>query len=165
MRGRARVGGVELARHAPGKESLAPGLDRLLHRARHQHRLAGSGDRSVHQHAIAAQLHRNGGVRGRAHAGIDQHRHLGVVDDQAQIPRVEDAHAGANQGGQRHHRHTADVFQHPGLDGVVGAVHHDLEALLDQSFGRFQGLGHVREQVARVAQDLELDQVMAAILG
>ena len=54
---------------------------------RHQHRVLRRGDRRVHQHAVAAQLHRDGGVGGRADAGVDQHRHLDALDDELQVPR------------------------------------------------------------------------------
>src|SRR5690606_271726 len=37
--------GVALARDAPGAEGVAAGLHRELHRARHQHRVPGAGDR------------------------------------------------------------------------------------------------------------------------
>ena len=44
---------------------------------------ARTGDRGVHQHAVTAQLHGDGGIGGGADAGIDQDRHLGVLDDGA----------------------------------------------------------------------------------
>ena len=74
--------GVELARHPAGEERLAPGLDREPHRARHPHRVARLRDRGVHQHAGAAQLHRDRGVRRRADARVDEHRHLRCVEDE-----------------------------------------------------------------------------------
>jgi hypothetical protein len=45
------------------------------------------GDGGVHQHAVATQFHGDRRIRRGADAGIDQHRHLRVVDDQAQVPR------------------------------------------------------------------------------
>src|SRR5690606_18472180 len=83
--------GVALARDAPGAERGAPGLHRQLHGVRHERGFAGPGDRGVHEHAVAAELHRDGRVGGRAHAGVDDDRHLGVVDDLEQVPAVLDA--------------------------------------------------------------------------
>src|SRR2546421_2339394 len=79
---RAGAGGVELLRHAAGEKGLAPGLDRFSHRLRHQHRVLRLRDRGVHEHRVAAELHRDGGIGGGAHAGIDHHRHLGAADDE-----------------------------------------------------------------------------------
>ena len=59
-----------------------------------------------------------------------------LVDDELQVPRIEDAHARADERGERHDRDAADGLQHLRLDRVVGAVHHHLEAFLDQRLGR-----------------------------
>jgi hypothetical protein len=45
--------------------------------------------------------------------------------------------------------------------GIVGAVDHDLEAVLDQRFGRLQRFRHVREKIGRVAEHFQLAQRMA----
>ena len=119
------------------------------------------GDGGVHQYAVAAQFHGDRRVRGGADAGVDQDRHLEAVDDQAQVPRIDDAHAGADQRSERHDRDTADILQHLGLDRVVGAVHHHLEAVLDENLGGFQRFRHVREQIGRIAQHFELAQRVA----
>ena len=41
-------------------------------------------------------------IRGRADTGINEYGHFGVVDDQAQVPGIDNAHARADQRGQRH---------------------------------------------------------------
>ncbi|MPN19399.1 hypothetical protein SDC9_166768 [bioreactor metagenome] len=47
------------------------------------------------------------------------------------------------------------------MDGVVGAVDHDLKAFLDQGFGGLQRFRHVWEEVGRVAEHFQLAQRMA----
>src|SRR3989338_1531172 len=61
---------VLFARHAPGEIGLAPGRDRFFHGARHEHRVLRQRDRGVHEHAVAAQFHRNRRVARRAHTGV-----------------------------------------------------------------------------------------------
>src|SRR5690606_12613187 len=66
-----------------------------------------------------------------------------------------------DQGRERHDRYAANVFQHAALDGVVGAINHDLEPVFDQRAGGVQRFRHVGEEVVGTAQDLELDEVVA----
>jgi len=77
---------------------------------RHEHRVLRLGDRGVHEHRVAAELHGDGRVGGGAHARVDDHRHLGGFDDQLQVPRIEDAHARADERGERHDRDAAEVL-------------------------------------------------------
>ena len=95
-RGRARTRGIELARHAARTEGLAAGLDGFFHRAGHQHGIFRERDACVHEDARAAELHRDRRVGRGAHAGVDQHWNFRRLDDELQVPRVEDAHAGAD---------------------------------------------------------------------
>ena len=145
----------------PARKASRPASTALLHGARHQHRVARRGDGGVHQHAVAAQLHGDGGVGGGADAGVDDHRHLRLLDDELQVPGIEDAHARADQRGERHDGDAADRLEHLRHDRIVGGVHHHLEAFLHQRLGRRQRLGHVRVQRVRIAQHLELDEVVA----
>jgi len=46
------------------------------------------GDGGIHQHAVAAELHGDGGVGRGAHACIDQHGNLGLLDDALDVERV-----------------------------------------------------------------------------
>jgi hypothetical protein len=69
------------------------------------------GDRGVHQHAVAAKLHGNRGVRGRTHARVDQNGHPRILHDLADVVAILDPEAGPDRGGQRHHRHAADGLQ------------------------------------------------------
>jgi hypothetical protein len=62
---------------------------------------------------------------------------------------------------QRHDRDAADVFQHARLDRIVGAIHHDLEAVLDQRRRGLERFRHVGEQRLRIAQHFELAQCVA----
>jgi hypothetical protein len=78
--------------------------------------------------------------RGGADAGVDQDRHLGVLDDGEDVERVADAEPGADGRGQRHHGAAADVFQLLGDDRVVVGVDHHVEAVGDQHLGGLDGL-------------------------
>ena len=51
------------------------------------------GDAGVHEHRVAAELERHRRVRGRAHAGVDDDRHLHRLEDDAQVVRVANAEA------------------------------------------------------------------------
>ena len=95
----------------PARKASRPASTAFFIAPAMQHRIARRGDRGVHQHAVAAELHRDRRVGGGADAGVDQHRHLGVLDDDLQIPRIEDAHARTDQRGERHDRHAADVLE------------------------------------------------------
>src|SRR5690606_2639094 len=108
-----------------------------------------------------ARLQGDGSVGGGADTGVDEHGHAGLVEDETQVPGVDDAHARTNERGQRHDRHAAQVFEHAALNGVVGAIHHDLEAVGHQRAGGLERGRHVGEEVVFVAQNLELDQVTA----
>ena len=119
------------------------------------------GNRRVHQDTIAPQLHGNRRIGSSSYTGIDDDRHLGVIDNQAQIPRIQDAHAGTDQRGERHHRDATNIFEHPGLDRVVRAVDHDMEAIFDQRFRRLQGFRHIGKQAGRIAQNFQLAQRVA----
>src|ERR1044071_6749519 len=94
-------------------------------------------------------------------AGVDQHRDLHLLEGELQDPRIEDAHPRADERGERHDRDAADLLQHLRLDRVVGAVHHHLEPFFDQGLGRGKGLGHVGIQRVRVAEHLELHEVVS----
>ena len=133
----------------------------MLHRTGHQHRVLRFGNRGVHQHTIAAQFHRDGGIAGSADTGIDDDRHLGVLDDRKDVVAILDAEAGADRGGQRHHGAAANLFQPLGQYRVITAIDHHVEAFLDQRFGGGQRADHVRVQGLRIGQHFELDQLAA----
>ena len=92
--------GVAALLHPAGEIGEPPRLDRRLHRPRHQHRVLGLGDRGVHQHAVAAQLHRLRGVARGADAGVDQHRHARAFDDQPDGHAVLDSEPRADRRAQ-----------------------------------------------------------------
>ncbi len=118
------------------------------------------GDGGVHQHRLATQLHGDRCIGSGAHAGVDQHRDLGFLEDDAQVVGVADAQAGADQAGQRHYRDAADLGQLAGDDRVVAGVHHHVEAVLHQLLGGLEGLDDVGEQGLLVGEDFQLDQVV-----
>ena len=93
--------------------------------------------------------------------GIDQHRHLRRLDDELEIPGVEDAHPRSDQRGEGHDRDAADRLELARDDGVVGRVDQHLEAVADERLRGLDRRAHVREQGLRVAQHLELDQRVA----
>src|SRR5208283_821335 len=80
--------GVLLLGHAAGQIGQTAALDRQAHGAGHGDGVLGFGNGGVHQHAVAAQFHGDGGVRGGADPGIDQHRHRRLLDDLADVDRV-----------------------------------------------------------------------------
>src|SRR5690606_18371677 len=84
--GRAGISAVVLARDATSQEGFAACLHGELHGGGHEHWVARAGDCGVHEYAVAAQLHGNGGVGGSTYSGIHQHGHLSLVDDEAQVP-------------------------------------------------------------------------------
>jgi hypothetical protein len=151
---------VLLARHASGEVGLAPGFDRLSHRLCHEHRVLRRGNRGVHEHAVATQLHRNGGIARRAHTRVHQDRHRGLLDDETDIVRIADAQPRTDRRRQRHHRHTAHLGKAPRHDRIVIGVHHDFETVLDQRLGSGQGLGDIRVQGFFTAQHLELHKIV-----
>jgi hypothetical protein len=157
---RRRHGPVGDSFHASGEEGLTTGDDGMAHRRRHQHRIARMGDCGIHQHAVAAEFHRHGGIGRGADAGIDDDRHAGFGDDDLQVPRIQDAHAGTDQTGQRHDGDTSHALEHARLYGIVRAIDHDAEALADQRLGSAQGFRHVGEQRLLIAQHFELDQIV-----
>src|SRR5690606_18494381 len=112
-------GGIQAARHASGQVGSAAGNHRMLHGFGHQYRLLGGGDGGVHQHPGAAQLHGDGGIGSGTDPGVNQNRHGGLFQDDAQVVGVADAQTGTDQAGQRHYRDAADVGQLAGNDGVV----------------------------------------------
>ncbi len=120
-----------------------------------------AGDGGVHQDPVTAQFHGYGGIRGGTHAGIDQDRYRGVLDDGEDVVGIADAEAGSNRRGQRHDGHATHFLEAPGDDRVVIGVDHDLEALPDQCFGGLQGLGDIRKQGLLVTEHLQLHQVVA----
>ena len=126
-----------------------------------QHGILRAGDRGVHEHAVAAEFHRDRGIGSGADAGVDDDRHLRVLDDFDQVPAVLDAEARTDRRGQRHHRDAADFFEPFGQDRIVAGVDHDLEAVGDELLGGLQGLHDVGEQRLLVAEHFQLDQRMA----
>ena len=97
--------------------------------------------------------------RRRADAGVEDHRHAGLLADQPQVVGVADAHARADRRAERHDRRAADVLEAAGEHRVVVRVGQDDEAVVDELLGGRQQLGRVGQQRALVADDLELDPV------
>ena len=72
-RERTRGACVQAFGHAAGKLREAAGFDGEFHGQRHLLGVFGLGDCRIHQHGIRTQLHRDGGVAGSAHSGIDDY--------------------------------------------------------------------------------------------
>src|SRR5690606_25666646 len=149
--------GIELLRHTPGQIGQTPRLNGVLHRLGHQYRLLRVCDGAVHQHRLTAQFHGDGRVGSGTYTGINQHRHLGLFEDDAQVVRVADAKTSADQAGQRHDGDTADLGQLAGDDRVVAGVDHDVETFANQDFSRLEGLDHVGKQGLLICQHFQLD--------
>ena len=69
--GGARCVRVPAPRDPPGEERLAAGAHGVAHRLGHQRRIARVRDGRVHEHPVAPDLHGDGRVAGRPHAGVD----------------------------------------------------------------------------------------------
>src|SRR5215218_5266831 len=149
--------GVEAAGDAAGAVGEAAGLDGLAHGLGHQGRLLGAGDGAGQQDGVAAELHGDGGVGGGADPGVQDHRDGGLLDDDAQVVGVGDAHAGADRRPQGHDRGAAQLGQVAGQDRVVVGVGEHGEPVVDQGLGGVAELDPVREQGPVVADDLQLD--------
>jgi len=96
-------------------------------------------------------------------AGND--RHLGLLQDDAQVRRIADPHAGADRRGERHDRRAAEVRELLADHRIVIGVGQDDEALGEQNLRRDEQLGVVREEGLRVADHLELDPLPASQLA
>ena len=65
----------------------------MFHRARHQDRILGFGNRGVHQNAITAKFHGLRRIGGCPDASVDNDWHARLLNNQADIERVLDAEA------------------------------------------------------------------------
>ena len=163
---RPDVGELGLAAYSlrgirPARNASRPATTARLHRVRHPHRVVRVGDRRVHQHAGAAQLHRDRRIRCRADAGIDQHRDLRALEDELQVPRIENAHTRADQRCERHDRDAADRLELARDDRIVRRVDHHVETVGDQRLRGLERLPDVGEQRVLVAEHLEFAQRVA----
>src|SRR5690606_15136542 len=113
----------------------------------------------VLQRAGAAELRGDGRIGSGTDPGVDQNRHGGLFQDDAQVVGVADAQTGTDQAGQRHYHDAAYVGQLAGNDGVVTGIDHDIEPFPDQHFGGLDGFHHVGEQGLLVGQHFQLDQI------
>src|SRR5260370_886926 len=91
-------GGVELFRDPARLEREPSRLDGEPHRRGHRHRVLGAGDGRVHEHAVTAELHRDGGVGGSAHAGVDDDGDGDGLKDDLDVVPGPDAQARADRG-------------------------------------------------------------------
>ncbi len=145
--------------HAAGLPGQPPGLDRQAHRARHPDRIAGLGHGRVHEDPVHPELHGDGRVRRRPHAGVHDDRDSDCLLDEQDVLRVEDPLSRSDGRGQRHDAHRARVLELPRHHQVVVRVGHDLEALARQHAGGLDQLARVGEERLLVADHLELDAV------
>ena len=67
----------------------------------------GHADRRVHEHRVGAELHRLGGVGGRAEPGVDDHRHGCLLDDDLHGVAGPQALVRADPRPERHDRRAA----------------------------------------------------------
>ena len=122
----------------------------------------------VQEHAVDAQLHGDRHVAGRAHAGIDDHRIVGIavleiLQANADVVGVEDALAGSDRAARRHHARRAGLFQPPGDDRIVARIAEDLKTFGHQPLGGLERGHGVGQQRLRIPQHLQLDPVGARV--
>jgi len=139
---------------------LAARLDGLSHRRGHEHGILGRGDGCVHEHAVAAELHGDGRVGGRADSGVDDDGHPGVLDDGQEVVRIADTESRSDGRGQRHHGHATDLLEALRDDRIVVGVDHDLEVVVDELLRRVECRRDVGVERLLVAEHLELDEVV-----
>ena len=91
-----------------------------------------------------------------ADTGIDDHRYARLFNDQADVDRVLDAEARADQRTQRHDGDAAGIFQLARVDRIVAAIDHHFETLGDEDFRGGERLLHIRIQRLLIGQHFQL---------
>ena len=151
---------VEFFRHASGAIRLAAGYDRVLHGFCHQHRILGSGNPCVHEDGVSTQFHGDCGVRGSAHARVNDDWKAGDKFAQnADAGLILDFHAAADGSAERHDGGRASIYQAFCEDDIVRRVGKDREALLHQDASCLKRGLNVGIERGLVADDLEFDPV------
>ena len=137
--------------------SLPSASDRRRKAPRHPARILGDGYGRVYQDGVGTHFHRFRRMAGPANPGIDNHWDGRLIDDYAELVPSFQAAIGANRRTQGHHRRRAGVLQSLGKHGVrVDVGQHD-EAFAHQDFRRGQRFDRVRQQIARIGVDFQLD--------
>ena len=97
------------------------------------------------------------GVGGGADTGVQDHGHVGLLDDEGDVVGVADPEPAADRRPEGHDHGAPDLLEAPGRDRVVVAVGEHDEAVVDQLLRRGHQLHRVGQQGPVVADDLELD--------
>src|SRR6266704_4400353 len=156
-------GGVQAFGHAPGEVGLTAGNDGVAHGFGHEDGVLGFGNGGVHQHAIGAEFHGDGGVGSRANAGIHNHGNFGnAFTKDAEVRGILHAKAGADGCSERHNSGGARVDEFTGGDKIVVRVRENDETFLDKNARRFDKLLSVWEKRLLIANDFELDPIRKA---
>ncbi len=140
-----------------GLECEAAGLDGHAEGTSHGHGAGGDGDGGVDEDCVGAEFHGLGRVAWGSDAGVDDDRHDGLLDDNAELVAGLEALMGADGGAEGHDGGRADLLEASCEDGVGVDVGKDGESLADETFGGGEGFDGIWEEVARVRVDLELD--------
>ena len=153
-------GGVEALGHAAGEPGFAAGDDGVAHSFGHKNGIGCFGDSGVHEDAVGAELHGDGGVRGGADTGVNDHGNFSdAFAEDAESGGILNAEAGADRRGEGHDGGGASVDELASGDEVVVGVGEDDETFFDKDAGRFDELLGVWEKSLLVADDFELDPV------
>ena len=161
-------GGVELSRDAPSPRGQPSGLHRQPHGAGHAQRIGCAGDSGVEQDAVAAQLHGDHDIAGRADTRVHDHGiewivGLEVLEDDPDVVGVQDPLTAADRAAGRHDRRGPGLLEPAGHHRVVAGVAKDLEAFGNQDASRLERGDRVGQERPGVCQDFELDPVGAGI--
>src|ERR1700694_1018734 len=157
---RAGGGGVEALGHAAREIGFAAGDDGVAHSFGHEDGVPGFGDGGIHEDAVGAELHDDGGVRGGADAGIQDHGNFGdAFAENAEIGGILHAEAGADGRGKGHDGRGAGVNELAGGDEVVVGVRENDEDFLDKDARGFDELLGVGKKSLLVADDFKLDPI------
>jgi len=132
----------------------------MLHGFGHEDGVGGSGDGGVHEDAVSAHLHGEGGVGGGADTSVDDEGNGGDSFAQdLERSAVLDAKAGTDGRGEGHDGGGAGIDEAMGEDNVVGCVREDGEPFFDEDAGGFEGGLDVGIEGGLVADDLDFDPV------
>ena len=161
------VGGVT-GRGEADLERFAAGLDGGLEGARHAGGVTRHGDRGVHEHGVGPHLHRLGGLRGGAEAGVHDDGDAGLFEDDLDLGAGLDPAVGADGRAEGHDGGAARILQAQGEHGVGIDVGEDGEALLHEDLGSGEGFGSAilaDGAASVVGVDIAEDAVEHAILN
>ncbi len=125
----------------------------------HLHGVPRHGYGGVHKAAIGPELHGLGGVAGGSYARVNHHGDCCLLDDDAEEVPCEQPLIRPDGRAKRHDGCRSRLFE-PLAEGWIGlTIGENDEAQAGEALGGTQCLGGIRQEVAGVGVDLELEPV------